>query len=36
MRPCAFLIFFLYKFAAGRVVSFRAQNVIQDGGHQGK
>ena len=36
MRPCTFMIFFLCKFAAGRVVSFRGQKVIKDGGHQGK
>ena len=35
MRPCAFII--LYEnLLWGKVVSFRCEKVIKDGGHQGK
>ena len=35
MRLCAFMIFYV-NLLRGRVVSIRNQNVIQDGGHEGK
>ena len=36
MRPCAFMIFLYANLLRGRVVSFRGEKVIKDGGHQGK
>ena len=36
MRPCAFMIFSMKILLRGRVVSFRGEKVIKDGGHQGK
>ena len=36
MRPCAFMIFWYANLLRGRVVSFRGEKVIKDGGHQGK
>ena len=36
MRPCAFMILLYVNLLRGRVVSFRGEKVIKDGGHQGK
>ena len=36
MGTCAFIFFFYANLLRGRVVSFRGQKVIKDGGHQGK
>ena len=36
MRPCEFMIFLYANLLRGRVVSFRGEKVIKDGGHQGK
>ena len=36
MRTCAFMMLFYAEFLRGRVVSFRGEIVIKDGGHQGK
>ena len=37
MRPCAFMIsFFFANLLRSRVVSFRGEKVIKDGGHKGK
>ena len=36
MRPYAFMIFLYANMLRGRVVSFRGEKVIKDGGHQGK
>ena len=35
-RPCAFMIFLFANLVRGRVVSFRGDKVIKDGGHQVK
>ena len=34
MKPCAFMIFWYAISLRGRVVSFRGEKVIKDGGHQ--
>ena len=36
MRPCAFMIFFCANLLQGRVVSFRGEKRIKDGGNLGK
>ena len=36
MSSCAFMIFLYAYLLQGRVVSFRGENVIKDGGHQGE
>ena len=37
MRPCVHVFMILYaNLLRGRVVNFRGEKVIKDGGHQGK